>query len=68
MNNYPVDELLQKLCSVTEYDVVRLEDDVLGNARFAVRGLGKHPSLIVIGGIYPHDSVEFPEWEGRDNS
>ena len=64
--NKEIDNLLHQLCSLTELDIVRIENDIWGNARYAIRGLGKNPSLLLISGLYPN-VVDFPEWDGKDH-
>lgn len=58
-----IEQLIQMLHSVTEYDITDCEHDKDGNKCYAIRNLSKNPSMLILGNLAIND---FPEWLGKD--
>lgn len=61
----PIEQLVQMLHSVTEYDVVDCGFDTEGNRCYAIRNLAQKPSMLLLGSLQIND---FPQWLGKDNN
>ena len=61
----PIEQLVQMLHSITEYDITDCGYDSDGNKCYAIRNLAKYPSMLVLGNLEIDD---FPEWLGKDNN
>ena len=60
-----IEQLIQMLHSVTEYDVIDCGTDEHGHKCYAIRNLSTKPSTILLGNL---DTDDFPEWCGKDKS
>ena len=60
-----IEQLVQMLHSVTEYDVVDCGYDNEGHKCYAIRNLATQPSTLLLGKL---PISNFPEWSGKDKS
>jgi hypothetical protein len=60
-----IEQLIQMLHSVTEYDVIDCGRDENGHKCYAIRNLANKPSTILLGNL---DTDDFPEWCGKDKT
>lgn len=63
MNN--IEQLVQMLHSITEYDIIDCGYDESGHKCFAIRNLAGKPSMLLLGNL---DMNMFPEWKGKNNN
>lgn len=62
--NY-IEQLVQMLHSVTEYDIIDCGYDSDGNKCYAIRNLSNKPSSLLLGNL---DVDNFPQWKGKNNN
>jgi hypothetical protein len=60
-----IEQLVQMLHSVTEYDIIDCGQDEYGHKCFAIRNLSNKPSMLLLGNL---DMNMFPEWKGKSNN
>ena len=60
-----IEQLVQMLHSVTEYDIVDCGYDEYGNKCVAIRNLADKPSMLLLGSL---DINNFPQWKGKSNN
>ena len=60
-----VEQLIQMLHSITEYDVIDCGDDENGNSCYAIRNLSAKPAMLLLNKL---DINMFPEWKGKSNN
>jgi hypothetical protein len=60
-----VEQLVQMLHSVTEYDIIDCGKDENGHKCFAIRNLSGKPSMLLLGSL---DMNLFPDWKGKNNN
>jgi hypothetical protein len=63
MNN--IEQLVQMLHSVTEYDIIDCGHDDNENKCYAIRNLSSKPSMLLLGKL---NIQMFPEWTGKDDN
>ena len=61
----PIEQLVQMLHSVTEYDIIDCGYDTDGNKCYAIRNLANMPSTLLLGNL---DVDDFPQWKGKSNN
>lgn len=61
----PVEQLVQMLHSVTEYDIIDCGYDSDGNKCYAIRNIASMPSMLLLGSL---DVNDFPQWKGKNNN
>lgn len=61
----PVEQLVQMLHSVTEYDIIDCGYDNNGNKCYAIRNLASMPSMLLLGSL---DVNDFPQWRGKSDN
>jgi hypothetical protein len=60
-----IEQLIQMLHSVTEYDIIDYGYNSNGYKRYAIRNLSTRPSTILLGNL---DTADFPEWCGKSKN
>lgn len=60
-----IEQLVQMLHSVTEYDIIDCDYDSDGNKCYAIRNLSNKPSSLLLGNL---DVDNFPQWKGKNNN
>lgn len=60
-----IEQLVQMLHSVTEYDIIDCGQDEHGHKCFAIRNLASKPSMLLLANL---DMNMFPEWKGKSNN
>lgn len=60
-----IEQLVQMLHSVTEYDIRDCGYDERGHQCYAIRNLADKPSVLLLGKL---EMSRFPEWEGKSNN
>jgi len=60
-----IEQLIQMLHSVTEYDIIDCGYDSDGNKCYAIRNLATKPSTILLGNL---ETTDFPEWCGKSKN
>ncbi len=60
-----IEQLIQMLHSVTEYDIIDCGYDDNGHKCYAIRNLANKPSTLLMGNLETND---FPEWCGKDKT
>lgn len=60
-----IEQLVQMLHSVTEYDIIDCGYDDNQNKCYAIRNLSDKPSMLLLGKLNIH---MFPEWTGKDDN
>jgi hypothetical protein len=60
-----IEQLIQMLHSVTEYDIIDCGKDSDGNKCYAIRNLSTKPSTLLLGNL---ETSDFPEWCGKDKT
>jgi hypothetical protein len=60
-----IEQLVQMLHSVTEYDIIDCGKDENGHKCFAIRNLCGKPSMLLLGSL---DMNLFPDWKGKNNN
>jgi hypothetical protein len=60
-----IEQLIQMLHSVTEYDIIDCGYDVDGHKCYAIRNISKKPSMLLLGNL---ETTDFPEWCGKDKT
>jgi hypothetical protein len=60
-----IEQLIQMLHSVTEYDIIDCGLDDEGHKFYAIRNLSTKPSVLLLGNLETND---FPEWCGRSKN
>ena len=63
MNN--IEQLIQMLHSVTEYDIIDCGYDSEGHKCYAIRNLSTSPSALLLGNL---ETTDFPEWSGKSKN
>ena len=58
-----IEQLVQMLHSVTEYDIIDCGYDEHGYKCFAIRNLAGKPSMLLLGSL---DMNLFPDWKGKN--
>jgi hypothetical protein len=58
-----IEQLVQMLHSVTEYDIIDCGYDEHGYKCFAIRNLADKPSMLLLGSL---DMNLFPDWKGKN--
>ena len=60
-----IEQLVQMLHSVTEYDIIDCGYDIDGNKCYAIRNIASMPSMLLLGSL---DVNDFPQWKGKSNN
>ena len=60
-----IEELIQMLHSITEYDIIDCGYNIEGNKCYAIRNLAGKPSILLLGNL---DIDDFPQWRGKSNN
>ena len=60
-----IEQLVQMLHSVTEYDIIDCGKDENDHKCFAIRNLSCKPSMLLLGSL---DMNLFPEWKGKNHN
>lgn len=60
-----IEQLVQMLHSVTEYDIIDCGCNVDGYQCYAIRNLSGKPSMLLLGNL---DIDDFPQWLGKNNN
>ena len=60
-----IEQLVQMLHSVTEYDIIDCGYDESGHKCYAIRNLADKPSVLLLGKL---EMSMFPEWKGKSNN
>ena len=60
-----IEQLVQMLHSITEYDIVDCGYDSNGYKCYAIRNLSTTPSTLLMGNL---DIDDFPQWKGKSNN
>jgi hypothetical protein len=60
-----IEQLIQMLHSVTEYDIIDCGYDVDGHKCYAIRNISTKPSMLLLGNL---KTTDFPEWCGKDKT
>ena len=60
-----IEQLVQMLHSVTEYDIIDCCKDENDHKCFAIRNLSCKPSMLLLGSL---DMNLFPEWKGKNHN
>jgi hypothetical protein len=60
-----IEQLIQMLHSVTEYDIIDCGYDSNGYQCYAIRNLATKPSTMLLGNL---DTTDFPEWCGKSKN
>lgn len=60
-----IEQVIQMLHSVTEYDVIDCGFDVDGHKCYAIRNLARNPSMLLLDNLEVND---FPEWCGKSKT
>jgi hypothetical protein len=60
-----IEQLIQMLHSVTEYDIIDCGYDSNGHKCYAIRNLATRPSTMILGNL---DNADFPEWCGKSKN
>jgi hypothetical protein len=60
-----IEQLIQMLHSVTEYDIIDCGYDSDGYKCYAIRNISNKPSTLLLGNL---DTNDFPEWRGKDKT
>ena len=58
-----IEQLVQMLHSITEYDIIDCGYDEHGYKCFAIRNLAGKPSMLLLGSL---DMNLFPDWKGKN--
>jgi hypothetical protein len=60
-----IEQLIQMLHSVTEYDIIDCGQNSDGNKCYAIRNLSTKPSTLLLGNL---ETTDFPEWCGKSKN
>lgn len=60
-----IEQLVQMLHSVTEYDIIDCGYDESGHKCYAIRNLANKPSMLLLNSL---DMGNFPQWLGKDKT
>lgn len=60
-----IEQLIQMLHSVTEYDIIDCGEDEDGHKCYAIRNLSDKPSTLLLGNL---NTSDFPEWLGKNKT
>lgn len=60
-----IEQLVQMLHSITEYDIIDYGYDDSGHKRYVIRNLAENPSVLSLGKL---EMSMFPEWRGKSNN
>jgi hypothetical protein len=60
-----IEQLIQMLHSVTEYDIIDCGYDSQGYKCYAIRNLSISPSTLLLGNL---DTTDFPQWYGKSKN
>jgi hypothetical protein len=60
-----IEQLIQMLHSVTEYDIIDCGHDADGHKCYAIRNLSTKPSTLLLGNL---ENDSFPEWLGKSKT
>jgi len=60
-----IEQLIQMLHSITEYDIIDCDYDADGHKCYAIRNLSTKPSTLLLGNL---ETTDFPEWCGKDKT
>ena len=60
-----IEQLIQMLHAITEYDIVDCGYDSDGNKCYAIRNLAHKPSMLLLGSLEVGD---FVQWKGKSNN
>lgn len=60
-----IEQLVQMLHSITEYDIIDCGYDADGNKCYAIRNIASMPSMLLLGSL---DVNDFPQWKGKSNN
>jgi hypothetical protein len=60
-----IEQLIQMLHSVTEYDIIDCGYDEQGHKCYAIRNLSTKPSTLLLGNL---ETTNFPQWCGKNKN